>query len=202
MIAFVKGKVVSQSEDGVVVDIGNIGVNVRVTERMLSMLPDFGEEIVLHTYTHVKEDAFMLYGFELPSELAMFRQLLTVNGIGPKGALAIMSLLPVQELQIAIATGDSKTIAKANGVGAKTAQRLILELKDKIVLDEVLESMGSDETNLQTSGKLSAQKQDAVEALVALGYSQSEATKAVKQVPVTEQDDADSILKGALRFLF
>ena len=202
MIAFVKGKVVSQSEDGVVVDIGNIGVNVRVTERMLSMLLDFGEEIVLHTYTHVKEDAFMLYGFELPSELAMFRQLLTVNGIGPKGALAIMSLLPVQELQIAIATGDSKTIAKANGVGAKTAQRLILELKDKIVLDEVLESMGSDETNLQTSGKLSAQKQDAVEALVALGYSQSEATKAVKQVPVTEQDDADSILKGALRFLF
>ena len=202
MIAFVKGKVVSQSEDGVVVDIGNIGVNVRVTERMLSMLPDFGEEIVLHTYTHVKEDAFMLYGFELPSELAMFRQLLTVNGIGPKGALAIMSLLPVQELQIAIATGDSKTIAKANGVGAKTAQRLILELKDKIVLDEVLESMGSDETDLQTSGKLSAQKQDAVEALVALGYSQSEATKAVKQVPVTEQDDADSILKGALRFLF
>ncbi len=202
MIAFVKGKVVSQSEDGVVVDIGNIGVNVRVTERMLSMLPDFGEEIVLHTYTHVKEDAFMLYGFELPSELAMFRQLLTVNGIGPKGALAIMSLLPVQELQIAIATGDSKTIAKANGVGAKTAQRLILELKDKIVLDEVLESMVSDETNLQTSGKLSAQKQDAVEALVALGYSQSEATKAVKQVPVTEQDDADSILKGALRFLF
>lgn len=202
MIAFVKGKVVSQSEDGVVVDIGNIGVNVRVTERMLSMLPDFGEEIVLHTYTHVKEDAFMLYGFELPSELAMFRQLLTVNGIGPKGALAIMSLLPVQELQIAIATGDSKTIAKANGVGAKTAQRLILELKDKIVLDEVLESMGSDETNLQTSGKLSAQKQDAVEALVALGYSQGEATKAVKQVPVTEQDDADSILKGALRFLF
>ena len=202
MIAFVKGKVVSQSEDGVVVDIGNIGVNVRVTERMLSMLPDFGEEIVLHTYTHVKEDAFMLYGFELPSELAMFRQLLTVNGIGPKGALAIMSLLPVQELQIAIATGDSKTIAKANGVGAKTAQRLILELKDKIVLDEVLESMGYDETDLQTSGKLSAQKQDAVEALVALGYSQSEATKAVKQVPVTEQDDADSILKGALRFLF
>lgn len=202
MIAFVKGKVVSQSEDGVVVDIGNIGVNVRVTERMLSMLPDFGEEIVLHTYTHVKEDAFMLYGFELPSELAMFRQLLTVNGIGPKGALAIMSLLPVQELQIAIATGDSKTIAKANGVGAKTAQRLILELKDKIVLDEVLESMGYDETDLQTSGKLSAQKQDAVEALVALGYSQGEATKAVKQVPVTEQDDADSILKGALRFLF
>lgn len=203
MIAFIKGKFVSLCEEGVVVDIGNVGVNVRVTDRMLELLPEYGEELMLYTYTHVKEDAFLLYGFESQTELSLFKKFLTVNGVGPKGALSILSIMPVNELKLAIASGDSKAIAKANGVGAKTAQRLILELKDKIDLEDALSDMlmGESGAKAPTGVALTSEKQDAIEALVALGYSQSEATKAVRQV-APEITDADDILKAALKFIF
>ena len=202
MIAYVKGELVTKYEDTVVIDIGNVGVNVRVSERVMMDLPAYGTNVMLFTYTYVKEDTFSLFGFSSQEELELFKKILQVNGIGPKGALAILSLLPVAELKIAIATGDSKTISKASGIGAKTAQRLILDLKDKIDLEETIYEMSGASSAGGTAGKLTAEKQDAIAALVALGYSQAESTKAVTQISDEEASDADAILKAALKYLF
>lgn len=202
MIAYVNGIIEDITADNVVIDVGNIGYNVRISADTAARLPGLGEEVKLYTYTCVKEDSFLLYGFLSRNELAMFRLCITVSGIGPKGGLAILSVMDVDSLRFAIMSGDTKAISKAPGIGARTAQRLILELKDKISIDDTLINKEIVATAGGRSTADSAQKQEAVEALVSLGYGQTESLKAVNAIEGIENMDAGAVLKAALKKMF
>ena len=206
MIAFVRGTVAAAQGDSVVIDVGGIGYNVRISADTASKLPGIGEPAKLYTYLSVREDAQWLYGFLSRSALELFKKCITVNGIGPKGALAILSVMDVDSLRYAIMTGDAKAISKAPGIGAKTAERLILDLKDKIQIDDALIGREIAETAAGAgAGNPLAdtpQKKEAVEALVALGYGQTESIKAVNSIPDIENMDSGAILKAALKRMF
>lgn len=204
MIAYVNGIVEDITEDNVVLDVGGVGINVRISADTASKLPGVGEPAKLYTYTNVKEDAFLLYGFLSRNDLAMFKQCITVNGIGPKGALAILSVMDADDLRFAIMSEDTKAISKAPGIGARTAQRLVLELKDKITIDDTLISKeiaatAAGRTNISAD---SIQKKEAVEALVSLGYGQTESLKAVNAIEGIESMDSGAVLKAALKKMF
>ena len=203
MIAYVKGIIEEIAEDNAVIDVGGIGYNVKISADTASRLPGGGEMVKLHTYTNVKEDAFQLYGFLSRNDLDIFRQCITVSGIGPKGGLAILSVLDADALRYAIMTGDAKAITKAPGIGARTAERLILELKGKIQIDDAL--VNREIADYGAAHALSAdtpQKKEAVEALVSLGYGQAEATKAVNAIEGIEEMDSSAVLKAALKKMF
>ena len=175
MIAYVKGTVEDISEDNAVVDIGGIGVNVRISADTAARLPGIGEKVKLYTYTSVREDAMQLFGFLARNDLEIFKKCITVSGIGPKGALAILSVLDADSLRFAIMSGDVKAITKAPGIGTRTAERLILELKDKIKIDDALIDREIAATQAVGAGADTPQKREAVEALMSLGYGQAEA---------------------------
>lgn len=202
MIAYVKGELVDIGEDYIVLDIGNVGVNIRVSDHFLSHIPMCGTDMKVFTYTYVKEDAFLLYGFETRDELDLFKLLITVNGVGPKGALSVLSCLSATDLRFAIYSSDVKAISKANGIGKKTAERVVLDLRDKIDIEDTINS-GIEEipASQRSMGVYDQAGKDAIEALVALGYGMTEATKAVKQVDTSVYTDADAILKASLKFL-
>lgn len=202
MIAYVKGIIEDITIDNVVIDVGGIGYNVRISADTASRLPGIGETVKIYTYTYVKEDAFLLYGFLSRNDLAMFKQCITVSGIGPKGALAILSVMDADSLRFAIMSDDTKAIAKAPGIGARTAQRLILELKDKITIDDTLINKEIAATAASNSGAESPQKREAVDALVALGYGQAESMKAVNSIEGIENMDSGAVLKAALKKMF
>lgn len=202
MIAFVRGKVEDISEENVIVDVGNIGINVRISSRTASLLPGIGEEVKLFTYTLVREDTFNLYGFLTRDDLEIFKKLITVNGIGPKGGLAILSVMSADDLRFAVISGDAAAIARAPGVGKKTAERVILDLKDKISLEDTLihrEMQVPGEEVITGNDKA---RNEAVEALVALGYSSADALRAVKGVKGQEEMDVETLLKLALKNMF
>lgn len=202
MISYIKGQLTEISNDIIVVENQGIGYEIHVPLSLLDELPKLGEEVKIFTYFLVREDAMSLYGFFHRQDLSMFQKLLGVSGIGPKGALAMLSALRPDVLRTAIFTGDAKTLAKTPGVGIKTAQRVILELKDRIDPDEVL-AMASNETDPaggNASGMLSA-AQEAADALVALGYGAADASRAVRQVEVTSDMTSEEILKKSLRYL-
>lgn len=202
MIAYVKGVIDSITDDTVVVDVGGIGYNIKISDSTARLLPSIGHEVKMYTYTLVREDAFSLYGFLGRDDLEIFKKCITVNGIGPKGALAILSVMDANALRIAIVTGDAKAIAKAPGIGAKTAERLILDLKDKVSIEEALYGGFDNSSKGSVTSLESAAQKEAVEALVALGYSQSESTKAVRSVEDADQMEAGALLKVALKNLF
>lgn len=206
MIAFVKGIIEDITEDNVIIDTGGIGYNVRISEDTASSLPGIGREAKLYTYTWVREDAFQLYGFQTRDDLEIFKKLITVNGIGPKGGLAILSVMSADDLRFAIMAGDAKAIAKAPGIGAKTASRVILDLKDKISMEDTLirremneysASDGLKGTDIENSAK-----NEAVEALTALGYSPSDALRAVRKTEIPQDADVETILKLALKNMY
>jgi len=202
MIAFVRGEIADITEDNVVLDVGGIGYNIKVSTQTAQRLPGIGKEAMLHTYTCVREDAFQLFGFLTKDELSIFKKLITVNGIGPKGGLAILSVMSADDLRFAIISGDAKAIAKAPGIGSKTASRVILDLKDKVSVEETLIQREMNEyAALGENGNLQAEN-EAVEALVALGYSPSDAVKAVKKASAPADADAEVILKLALKNMF
>ena len=203
MIAYLKGTLEEIGNDYIVVDVNNIGYLVKVSLRVIEGLPGVRSQIKIHTYTYVREDVLALYGFLSKDDLQMFLLLLGVNGVGPKGALGILSMFSAQELRLAIISQDSKTIAKAPGIGAKTAQRMLIDLKDKVSVEETFEKMGEQSVNMiSTQATNSGARGDAIEALTALGYSTSESMKAVNAVEVTEDMSSDAILKLALKHLF
>ncbi|MCI9327969.1 Holliday junction branch migration protein RuvA [bacterium 1xD8-48] len=200
MIAFVKGKIEDLSEENVVVDVGGVGINVKISAGTFNLLPGMGGEVKLYTYTSVREDAFNLFGFLTRDELELFKKLITVNGIGPKGGLSILSVMSADELRFAIVSGDGAAIAKAPGVGKKTAERVILDLRDKISLEDTLIHK-----EIQASGTGSGDSHavnEAVEALTALGYSATDALQAVRKVPADENTDVETLLKLALKNMF
>ena len=168
------------------------------TGQTFQYLPSMGEEVKVYTYLHVREDAMILFGFLTKDDLFVFRLLLGVSGIGPKGALAILSVMTTDDLRFAVLGDDAKAIAKAPGVGAKTAQRLILELKDKLSLEDAFEQKLAKNDN-PVQNKAKGAKNEAIEALVALGYSSSEALKALNGIEITDDTDVEDILKAALK---
>lgn len=198
MISYVKGPLAEMFENGVVIETGGVGLAVYVPLSVLKRLPGVGEEIKLYTYFQIREDAMCLYGFLSRPDLQIFKQLISVNGIGPKAALGVLSALSPDELRAAIVTGDSRAIMKAPGVGAKTAQRMILDLKDKIDTADILPPQFSSEAKASVSGQVA---QEAAQALAALGYSPTEAGRAVGQVKITEAMTAEEVLKAALKHL-
>lgn len=201
MIAYVKGIYTYADEESIVLDVNGIGYRLKVTNTIFQFLPSFGEEVKIHTYTYVREDAIQLFGFISQDELNFFKKLITVNGIGPKGALAILSSMSVDILKYSILMSDAKSIAKAPGIGLKTAERLILDLRDKIKQEDVNSLTRVTETGMPQSS-LDPIKQEAVEALVALGYLSKEAFAAVKAVTVSEIYTTEDVLKEALKHLF
>ena len=206
MYAYLKGTLEEITEDNIVVEVGNIGYNVKVSTTTADLLPPLGNEVKIYTYTLVREDAFSLYGFLTRDDLEIFKKLITVNGIGPKGGLAILSVMSADALRFAIMAGDAKSIAKAPGIGNKTAERVILDLRDKVSLEDTLRGLGEPVGTVgavSAGGSLdNAMKKEAIEALVALGYSASDATAAVKKVEVTDETTVESILKIALKYMF
>ncbi len=203
MIAYVNGIVEDIAEDNVVLDVGGIGYNVRISANTAAKLPGIGEQARLYTYTCVREDAFLLYGFLSRNDLEIFKMCITVSGIGPKGALAILSVMDADALRFAILSEDTKAISKAPGIGARTAQRLVLELKDKLKYDDAFIDREIAVTAGDTASYAdSAQKKEAIEALVSLGYGQTESIKVVNAIQDIETMDSGAILKAALKKLF
>ena len=202
MISYIRGTLAEKNEDSAVVEAHGVGYQIFVPVPVLSELPPLGGSVQTYTYFSVREDGMSLFGFLSRQDLAMFKQLIGVNGIGPKSALGILSALRPDVLRMAVASGDAKTISRAPGVGPKTAQRIILDLKDKIRPEDVL--AGGLEESLAVPEEISGVGQagkEAVEALTALGYSAAEAAGAVKKVKITEEMTAEDVLKGALRHL-
>lgn len=201
MYAYIKGIIADITEENVVLECNNIGYNINIPFSVAQRLPGAGSEVKIYTYTCVREDAFMLYGFLTKDDLWIFKKLITVNGIGPKGALGILSTMSADDLRFAIIAGDAKAISKAPGIGNKSAERIILDLRDKI--DQYFTS---DNSAIQVSaGGLSSvdnsMKNEAIEAMVALGYTATDAVKAINQISIDESMDSGDILKQALRII-
>lgn len=203
MIGFVKGNIEEIYEDRVVIDVNGLGFNVFVSSKTLMNLPGHDEYVKLYTYTSVREDAILLYGFLTRDELELFKKLITVNGIGPKGGLSLLSYLSADELIFAILSSDIKVLSQASGIGKKTAERIVLDLKDKLSY----KGNGIPEKETTVKGKESTQitnsnQNEAVQALIALGYSSAESYKAVNSLECDLNSDVETILKEALKLLF
>ena len=199
MIAFVHGIAADMTENSVIVETGGIGYEIYMTGESLSQLP-MGEKVKIHTYFQVREDAMQLYGFLKKDDLQMFKLLLGVNGVGPKAAMGVLSGITADELRFAVLSDDVKTLSKAPGIGKKTAQKLILELKDKLKLEDAFElKLAHEQEKAVASGDASDGRQEAVAALVALGYSSTDALRAVRKVTEVSPDDVEGLLKAALK---
>lgn len=200
MISFIKGELDSIYEDGIVIENGGIGYDIKVPLSVMNELPSIGEEVKIYTYLYVREDILCLYGFLSRDDLQVFKLLITVNGIGPKGALGILSTISPDDLRFAVLADDAKAIAKAPGIGAKTASKLILELKDKLKLEDAFEQkLSKTATDSSTGASDVNAKNEAIQALVALGYSNTEALKAVRSIEITPDMDTEDILKLSLK---
>lgn len=200
MIAYLNGIVESVSETRLVLDVNQVGYQIFISSRDAAEMPGRGEMVKIYTYLNVKEDALQLYGFLSQDDLDVYRLLLNVNGIGPKAALGILSVLTADDLRFAVLSDDVKAISKAPGVGGKTAQKLILELKDKLKLEDAFEKKLAS-SNLAAETVSSDARSEAVQALTALGYSNSDALRAVRKAGITEDMDTETILKLALKQL-
>ena len=202
MIAFLKGIIEDITENSLVLDVNGVGYEVLVPGQLLDMLEGIGQKLKVYTYMQVREDAVVLFGFLTRDDLAMFKMLIGVNGVGPKAGLGILSALGTEELRFAVLADDAKRIAKAPGIGAKTAQKIILELKDKLDLAEVFEQkLNADRQQDVAASAGSGMIQDAVEALVALGYGSTEALRAVRAVKADTVADSEQLLKEALKHM-
>lgn len=257
MISYIRGEILYCTDSSVVVDVGSVGMEVNVTTQTLAAMERTSGIVEFFTYLHVKEDALTLFGFSSRNELKLFRMLITVSGIGPKSALGILSQISVENLIAAILSEDSATIAKTPGVGAKSAGKIVLELKDKLTFEDMLKvgntdgilhnasdkgagrtpedagtGSGQQKAGRVQSGKKSRQsgkdteaasdsadagntgvrpgddllslqenKNEAIQALAALGYSISDAMKAVRSIETEPGMTTEEILKLSLRYL-
>lgn len=202
MISFLKGYIEEKSEKSIFLDVHGVGYEVFMPTGSVSQMPSVGEQVKIYTYLQISENGIGLYGFLTRDELNVFKLLITVNGIGPKGAVGILSALTAQELRLAVLADDDKAIAKAPGIGAKTAKKLILELKDKFHLEDALEELaGAQEVQQAERGKMQDVQKEAVQALIALGYSNSDALKAVRLADTGTVATTEELLKAALKQL-
>lgn len=197
MISYIQGTLADIMPDSIVIDVSGIGWHVFVPAQVSDRLPAIGAAVKIYTWLQVREDAMTLFGFLTKDDLRIFKLLIGVSGIGPKNALAILSVMTTDDLRFAILGDDAKAIAKTPGIGTKTAQRLILELKDKISLKDALEQKMAHIEQTQTDA--SGVKAEAVMALTALGYSSSEAFKALDGIEITNDMEVEALLKQALK---
>lgn len=198
MISYIKGELASVGEDQIIVEVHGIGYGIFMPGQAMTMLPPVGNEVKIHTYLNVREDAMQLFGFLTKDDLKVFRLLIGVNGIGPKGGLNILSKMTPDDLRFAVLAGDVKAISASPGIGKKTAEKLIIELKDKLSINDVL-TKEDEEVSVPQGG--SDIQSEAVQALVALGYGSAESLKAVKKVTVTASMTVEELLKQSLKFM-
>lgn len=192
MYSYITGELVEINEDCIVVDNHGIGYRFFVPKSTAFYHSAIGEKIRVYTFLHVREDAMQMFGFATKEELEFFKLLIGVNGIGPKGALAILGILTVSDLRFAILMEDAKAIAAASGIGAKTAQRVILDLKDKVEQVQTTERTTG-------MGTISVVKSEVLEALTSLGYSSAEALRAMEEVEIDESARVEVVLKDVLK---
>lgn len=194
MYYYIKGTLVQKGDNYIVVDANGVGYMIYTSLTSLAEAGDSGREITMYTYLHVREDVMDLFGFTSLEEKNMFLNLISVSGVGPKAALSILSVTTPTKFAVAVITNDVKTLTKASGVGPKMAQRVILELKDKIKTEELEADFNDDETEITSDNR-----GEAVSALVVLGYSMSDAQKAVKGIDPSLE--VEEIIKKALSSL-
>lgn len=202
MIAFIRGGLAEVTESSVVVDCGGVGYEMIVPGQVFGQLPKIGQEVKLYTYLQVREDGVTLFGFPDRDELALFRLLIGVSGIGPKGAIGILSALSADDLRFAVLAEDEKTIAKAPGIGAKTAKKLILELKDKFRLEDAFEKKLLKQAQADGVPEKEGHRQmvlETIQALEALGFSPTQAKRMVNSVEEAQTMSSDELLKAALK---
>ncbi|SFN99065.1 Holliday junction DNA helicase subunit RuvA [Pseudobutyrivibrio sp. JW11] len=197
MISFIRGTLTDIDGNVIIVDNNGIGYGVNSSMNTIGSLPAIGSEIKLNTKLIPKEDSLTLYGFYDKEELKMFELLLSVSGIGPKGALAILSSMTVSDIRFAVAGGDSKAFAKVPGVGKKTAERAIIDLKDKVDIVDAFEGkLSAGQTKIATTSTV---KEEVLEALVALGYSPSNAARALDKMTITDSTTTEQLLSDTLK---
>ena len=208
MIRYLNGILAEVGETEIVVEVQGVGYAVNVPVSMVEKLPEVGEEIKLYTYLSVREDAMQLFGFLSRGDLHMYKLLISVSGIGPKAGLGIMGSLSGEDIRFAVVSEDAKTIARAPGIGPKTAKKVILELKDKIDIEAMAAGAVGEETHeVAASGGgaswegHSAVVQDAIEALVVLGYPRTDAARAVRSVEMSQDMTVEELLKQSLKQL-
>lgn len=204
MISYIRGELCDIEEQKAIVDVNGVGYGIYMPQQALSLLPPMGQQVKIHTYLNIREDAMQLFGFLTKEDLNVFRLLIGVNGIGPKAGLNILSCLSPDELRFAVLSGDAKAISATPGIGKKTAEKLILELKDKLNIEDMLEhaAHGGDSEDLAsgTDTASNTMQAEAVQALTALGYGSAESLRAVKKSS-PEFSSVEDILKEALKFL-
>ena len=203
MISYLRGVLAALEEDKAIIDVGGVGYGVFMPGRAMGKLPPVGREVKIHTYLNMKEDAMQLYGFLTRDDLTVFRLLIGVNGIGPKGGLGILSALSPDDLRFAVLSNDVKAICAAPGIGKKTAEKMILELRDKLKLEDALDHIAAG-TEAEVPGETAVYgeiQSEAVQALVALGYGSTEALKAVRKVEIQESTEVEDVLKLALKYM-
>ncbi len=198
MFAYIKGTLAHKGNESVVVETGGIGYRVTVPVTALETLK-VGSELKIHTYLHIREDAWLLFGFITEEELKMFEQLLKVSGVGPKAAMSLVSHIPPSRFGLAVLTDDANAFTKAPGIGKKTALRIILELKDKLKKEQG-EELKTFATGSDWDEKPASKIQEAVSALMMLGYSSQEANRAVSSVH-SEEKSLEMIIRDALKGL-
>lgn len=197
MIALLSGELAYKTLDHVIVDVGGVGYRVVVPLSTYYRIPDAGP-IRLHIYTHVKEDAILLFGFLSSEEKEMFILLLSISGVGPKLAANILSNIPADQLRKALAEADKKRLAAVPGIGKKTAERLVLELQEKVA--KMLEATGAEHGQAPEESPASPQE-DALSALVNLGYKENQARRALKSMDISSDTSLEDVLKSALKIL-
>lgn len=196
MYEYIKGIFAGMNKDYITIENNGIGYKIHTSGTTLANMPQLNDTVTLFLQQIVREDFIGLYGFLTREELNMFNLLLGINGVGAKASLSLLSISSVNNLKYAILTGDEKTLTRAPGIGKKTAQRIILELKDKFKNDEFVQGISEDTQNIEISSTVN----EALEALISLGYSEKEAENALKKVS-GKDDSIENIIKNSLKYL-
>ena len=197
MLAYIKGILTAKSNDYIIVETGGIGYRINIPQTALEGLIQTGNVVKVHTYLHVREDGWLLFGFLTEEELKMFEQLIKVSGVGPKAAMSLVSYIPPSRFGLAVLTDDVNSFVKAPGIGKKTALRIILELKDKLKKEQG-EEIKALSQNSRYNEKSESKVMEAVGALIMLGYSNQDANRAVSAV-FSEGKTLEIIIRDALR---
>lgn len=204
MISYIKGRLVETAENIIVVECNGIGYQMLVPLSVIDSMPPCGNDVKIYTHMHVREDLLQLFGFLTRDDLEVFKLLISVSGVGPKAALSILGTITADELRYAVMADDAKTIAKTPGIGAKTAGKLVIELKDKLKyrdINDVMDVSGQNSVNVSSKAADKSIISDAVEALVALGYSATDAMKAVRSVDAADYTTVEQLLKLSLKHM-
>lgn len=200
MYAYIKGKLDYRHNDYLIVEAGGIGYRINTSLSTIEATGQLGSELKVFTHLYVREDIMSLYGFVTQEELGMFELLLTVSGVGPKAAISLISAIAPSKFGLAVITDDAKTLTRAQGIGSKMAQRIILELKDKIKKEQLAAISGASKDSLPPVPREGSKVSEAISALMVLGYTPLEASRAVSSV-YSEDMDLETIIRSSLKGL-